>query len=83
MEALDAAIAFMGTDDKPGTQSDLARAIGNDVRQSVVGMWKARKSVPAKYAPDIERVTGGRVRCEDLCPDVNWAVLRQSAKEAA
>lgn len=31
----------------------------------------------------IERESGGAVRCEDLRPDVDWAYLRNSTKEAA
>lgn len=31
----------------------------------------------------IERESGGVVRCEDLRPDVDWAYLRNSPKEAA
>lgn len=31
---------------------------------------------PAEYCPDIERATRGEVRCEELRPDVDWAVLR-------
>lgn len=76
MAALDAAIAAMGTDGKPGTMAALAKAIGSGVGQSHVSMWKTRKSVPAKYAPAIERATGRRVLCEDLCPDVDWSVVR-------
>lgn len=30
-------------------------------------------------AINIERESGGVVRCEDLCPDVDWAYLRGSA----
>lgn len=42
--------------------------------------------VPAERCPAIERATNGQVRCEDLRPDVDWAVLRCQAdcqKEAA
>lgn len=35
-----------------------------------------KKRVPAEHCPAIERATGGAVRCEDLRPDVDWAVLR-------
>lgn len=39
-----------------------------------VHQWKLQNRVPAEYCPDIEAITG--VRCEDVRPDVNWAVLR-------
>lgn len=39
--------------------------------------WRVN-GVPEKYCPDIEAITG--VRCEDLCPDTNWAVLRRPVR---
>lgn len=71
IEALDVAISHCST------QAALATSLG--IRQSVISMWKHRKSVPAEHCPAIERATGGRVRCEDLRPDVDWSVLRKSA----
>jgi DNA-binding transcriptional regulator YdaS (Cro superfamily) len=59
-----------------GSQVALAAALG--VRQGHVWKWlnTAVEGVPAKYCPSIERVTGGKVRCEELRPDVDWAYLR-------
>lgn len=37
----------------------------------------------AQLAIAIERESGGVVRCEGLRPDVDWAYLRASRKEAA
>jgi DNA-binding transcriptional regulator YdaS (Cro superfamily) len=39
--------------------------------------WRVNR-VPAEYCPAIEIATDGAVRCEDLRPDINWAVLRNS-----
>jgi DNA-binding transcriptional regulator YdaS (Cro superfamily) len=39
--------------------------------------------VPAAHCPSIERATKGAVRCEDLRPDVDWAVLRNSSEQVA
>lgn len=42
-------------------------------------MWRARGRVPAEHCPSIERETraaGNAVTCEELRPDVDWAVLR-------
>lgn len=36
-----------------------------------------------KLAVSIERESKGAVRCEDLRPDVDWAYLRGTEKEAA
>jgi DNA-binding transcriptional regulator YdaS (Cro superfamily) len=66
-----------------GGVSALARGLG--VAASAPSMWKARGLVPAERCPAIERLTAGVVRCEELRPDVEWAVLRagQSATEFA
>lgn len=32
---------------------------------------------------NIERESGGQIRCEELRPDVDWQVLRGSCQEAA
>jgi len=59
-----------------GGASHLARALGVSVQ--VICNWRSR-GVPAERCPDIERATAGVVRCEDLRPDVAWAVLRQAS----
>lgn len=69
--ALDKAIRVIGT------VSAFASVLG--VPSSLPSMWRKRGCVPARHCPAIERVTGGAVRCEDLCPEVDWAVLRQAA----
>lgn len=53
------------------SKAEMARYAG--VTRQAVAQWK---QVPAEYCPAIERATSGRVRCEDLRPDVDWAVLR-------
>lgn len=58
-----------------GTQSKLADLIG--VTQQTISHWKKLGIVSdvAKCA-EIERVFDGKVRCEELNPNENWAVLR-------
>lgn len=68
MDALKKAIEIAGT------QSALAERLG--LRQSHISMWLHRGNVPAEHCPDIELATGGKVRCEQLRPDVKWGVLR-------
>ena len=64
-----------------GTQAALAQELS--ITPAAVTNWLFRNTkVPAEYCPTIERVTGGRVRCEQLRPDVEWKVLRQSGKWA-
>lgn len=66
MDALERAIQKAG--------SVVALAKGIDAASSAPSMWKKRGRVPAEKCPAIERLTG--VPCEDLRPDVDWAVLR-------
>lgn len=58
-----------------GRASKLAEALG--VTPTAVSEWASeKKSVPAERCIAIERATDGRVRCEDLRPEVDWAYLR-------
>lgn len=36
-------------------------------------------SISTERAVEIEKATGGAVRCEDLRPDFDWAYLRSSS----
>lgn len=67
--------------DLAGSQKSLAEQIG--VQPQLVWAWIDRRNIPADYCPDIERVTKGAVTCEELRPDINWAVLRRSPKSRA
>jgi DNA-binding transcriptional regulator YdaS (Cro superfamily) len=50
------------------------------VTKGAVGQWKLPgRRVPAEHCPAIERLTEGAVRCEDLRPDVDWAIVRSGA----
>lgn len=47
------------------------------VPPSLISQWASgSRPVPPARCPDIERLTGGEVTCEELCPDVDWAYLR-------
>lgn len=71
---------------KPDTPLDRAiRAAGGSTAMArtlelsghqVVYQWQKTR-VPAEYCPEIERLF--KVPCEELRPDVNWAVLREPA----
>jgi DNA-binding transcriptional regulator YdaS (Cro superfamily) len=65
-----------------GGSTSFAKLIGAKPQQ--VSNWRVR-GVPVEQCIAIERATKGAVRCEDLRPDVDWAVLRNSdcPKEAA
>ena len=66
--ALERAIALAGG------PTNMAHALGLTSR-SVVYQW-GKNRVPADICPDIEALTG--VSCEELRPDVNWSVVRNS-----
>lgn len=56
-------------------QVDLARELG--VTQGAVHQWAHGLSrVSAERCIQIEKVTNGAVRCEDLRTDVDWQYLR-------
>lgn len=60
-----------------GSAAKLAEAVGVSVQS--IYFWKnGARGIPAERCPDIERATGGAVRCEDLRPDVDWAFLRST-----
>ena len=70
MESIERAIKRLGS------QAALAKALG--VKQPTISEWlRGDRQVPAERCPDIERATGGAVRCEELRPDVSWGVLRE------
>lgn len=62
-----------------GGPTKLAKALGLS-SHAVVYQWQMNR-VPAERCPDLEALTG--VRCEELRPDVNWAVLRNTDAKAA
>lgn len=70
-----------------GSQSALASGlsaarVGEPITAARVWNWVNRdKKAPAEFCPDIESLTG--VLCEELAPDVNWAVLRKGKKKSA
>ncbi len=59
--------------EKRGRAVKLAKALS--VTPVTVHGW-VNERVPAERCPAIERATAGQVKCEDLRPDVDWAVLR-------
>lgn len=69
--------------DQPGCSGvALASAIG--AQPELISQWRnGVRRVPAERCPAIERATGGAVRCEDLRPEIDWAVLRAQAEPAA
>lgn len=66
-----------------GGQAALATAIGMEDRRRVWPWFNTDRQVPAEHCPAIEKATNGQVRCEELRPDVAWAVLRGNAEPTA
>lgn len=71
-----------------GNQTRLAEVLSSPTKkisQAHVWNWlnstNPDKMPPAEYCPAIERATGGQVLCEDLRPDVDWAVLRGTSRD--
>lgn len=57
-----------------GGKSEIARHF--DITPWAVSKWRDR--VPAERCPELEKLTDGQVRCEELRPDVDWSYLRGS-----
>lgn len=70
-----------------GSAAELSRRLGAPVCNAHIYNWMNRDKdgVPAEMCPDIERITEGQVRCEELRPDMaeKWAYLRGTDKREA
>lgn len=60
-----------------GGQASLARALGYKDRRNVWEWVSTDRPLRVQLCPLIERATGGKVRCEELRPDVAWDVIRR------
>lgn len=59
-----------------GSAQGLAAELG--VSKGAFSQWKLDgRRTPPEHCPTIERLTG--IRCEVLCPEVEWWVLRGTA----
>lgn len=68
---------FQGS--KRGEMARLIRFM--NIAQPIVSLWvNGKRRVPAERCPEIEKFTEGKVTCEELRPDVDWKVLRNSSK---
>lgn len=65
-----------------GGQAAVAKILGYPDRRNVSAWFTTDRQFPAEHCPLLERATrdaGEVVTCEQLRPDVEWAVLRQVA----
>lgn len=72
MDAINKAIAIVGSQAGLASHLDVTKSAVNQCANGV-------RPIPAEWCPKIERATKGEVRCEELRPDVDWAVLRKTA----
>lgn len=61
-----------------GTNAAIARHFG--LTPWATSKW--RNGPPMERCPDLEKLTQGKVRCEEFRPDIDWAYLRARAPEA-
>ena len=76
-----------------GSQAALAKVCGYDDRRSIYPYIKTPRAFPAERCPAVERATrevaerdgdpSKLVTCEQLRPDVQWAVVRAASAPAA
>ena len=71
MTALDKAIAILGN------RSALARSL--DITPWALSKWD-KNNPPRDRCLAIEQATGGKVKAEDLRPDINWEYVREQQK---
>jgi len=67
MNSLHQAIRYVGS------QAELARRLG--VRPQLISQWKSgKRPIPPARAAQIEEITQGEVKRQDLLPDFPWVV---------
>ncbi len=68
----------------PDEQAAYAKRSGttlNYLRKAISRAINHGDKIGMSLAVDLERESGGKVRCEQLLPDVDWAQLRSAAKK--
>lgn len=65
-----------------GYKGQLAEALGR-APSYLSRQLAGDRSFTERDAIGIEKYTGGQVRCEDVLPDVDWAVLRDGPNPSA
>jgi DNA-binding transcriptional regulator YdaS (Cro superfamily) len=58
------------------TNTKLAAHFG--LTKGAISIWKTNNEVPAAYCPQIEDMTDGLVRCEELNQKVDWGLVRKN-----
>jgi DNA-binding transcriptional regulator YdaS (Cro superfamily) len=61
--------------------SHMARELG--ITYQFIQDWRKKGRVPPEYCPAVERLTAGKIRCEELNDRVDWAYLRSTTTEHA
>lgn len=62
-----------------GGPAKVARQCGVSVQ--AVCFWRdGLRALPADHCITLEKMNGGRVRCEEMLPEVDWAYLRTSRR---
>ena len=65
-----------------GTAKEFAGLVG--IHEVLLSQLRNnQRKTPAEICIEIERASNGKVRCEDLRPDVDWSYLRKTAKVRA
>lgn len=57
-----------------GSASALARELG--ITKGAVSQWSGE--IPAEHCPTIERLTNGKLKCEEMNTKTDWKYLRLS-----
>lgn len=76
------------TQTKQEAAQEVVRRLGGPVKTAAVlgapsyqtvQSW-TKNGIPAEYCPEAEALSG--ISCEEMCPGVNWALVRGTRKTA-
>lgn len=60
-----------------GGPAKVARAC--DVSVQAVCFWRdGKRTLPAEHCITLEKLNGGRIRCEQMLPHIDWSYLRHA-----
>ncbi|WP_313571978.1 helix-turn-helix domain-containing protein [Comamonas terrigena] len=60
-----------------GGPAKVARQCGVSVQ--AVCFWRdGKRTLPAEHGITLEKMNEGRIRCEQMLPDVDWAYIRST-----
>lgn len=60
---------------KLGGPTIVAASLG--ITSQAISLWASKNKIPAERCPELELLSQGTIKCEEMRPDVKWWVLRE------